>query len=155
MLKKKLLVAVVGLGLLFFGNTLQASAVAKGNPDDLKIDAKANEEAIKFVEEHGGLEDSPVSIENLTTQEPTEAIQANLRFRLTRHVPGTEKIYTANVYHYGREEIKCNYLVPTGFGWDDNGIPMHAVFNWGGHGSNRFGFGNVGDTGVGGYGTGG
>lgn len=154
MLKKKLFVATIGLGFLFFGNALQANAAAQGNPDDLKIDAKANEEAVKFVKEHGGLEDSPVPAENLTTQQPVETILKNTNQRTT-HKFG--RSYTINGLY--NMEIKCNYLVPTGFDWSDNGIPVYAVGVLGGPASTQGQFSfitsRVSDTGIGGYGTGG
>lgn len=151
MLKKKLFV-IVGLGLLFFGNGLQASAAAKGNSDNLKIDAKANEEAIKFVAKHGGLENSPVSAENLTTQQPLETNEQNNNQRA--HV-GLSRAYTIDSYNSSIPggEVRCNFLAPAGFTWSDNGIPTFAIIR----DTKTFSFirSRVSDTGIGGYGTGG
>ncbi|MGX7244256.1 lytic exoenzyme target recognition domain-containing protein [Enterococcus quebecensis] len=150
MLKRKLLVATVGLGLLFFGNNLQASADVKVNPDDLKINAKANEEAIKFVEEHGGLENSPVPPENLTTEQPSSLTKSSLYNNL-RAIP---RVYAYDALSSFRQEIRCNYLAPAGFTWADNGIPFSAV-NFQGGRLFTFNRSNVKDERKAGLGTGG
>lgn len=153
MIQKKALLVVVGVFFGCLGMSTEASAVAYGGAENFVVSEEDNKKAIAIVEENGGLENCPVPVENLTTQQPVAAEMYSLK--TTR---AALKAYPNNGYAklYMSWQFYSRELVPTGFNWDDNGIPGIAL-NWGWVTKPTFTFipGKVVPTGSAGYGTGG
>lgn len=151
MKKRIVLLITLGLGSLAFGT--EASAFAYGGEENFVVDSQANEEAIKIVEATGGLENCPVPIENLTTQQPIAA-----KLHSLKTARAALKTYPNNGYAklYMSWQFYSKELVPVDFNWDANGIPG-VTLNWGWLTKPTFTFipSKVEATGSAGYGTGG
>lgn len=157
MFKKKLVFVVAGILFGCLGMSTQASAAAQGGAENFTVDENANQAAVEIVAANGDLENSPVPVENLTTQQPYQLSSSPIM----RTAVKSRRFYRVDAGANlpaslgGGVQWRNNYLVPVGFNWSDNGIPS-SVWNYtsvsvGEH----FVFHNVEDTGTGGYGTGG
>ncbi|MGL9970347.1 hypothetical protein [Enterococcus sp. DIV1420a] len=135
-------------------NFMEASAEAFDGQAEVKIvNKEANVEAIDIAKSLGALENSPVPVENLTTEPPVGEILYEIRPQLRAAKPYKEYVYQEMRHNGFQNELRCDYLVPVGFNWVENGIPYLSITP-----TSSFTFRFTpyySDSGTGGYGTGG
>lgn len=130
-MKKMVLLGVGFVMFLTSGNVVSSVEVNAeafdGQADTKVVDENANAEEIDIVESLGGLENSPVPLENLTTESPSGEILYERKPQVRGSRPYKEYVYQEMRSNGFQNELRSNYLVPIGFTWLENGIPYLSV----------------------------
>lgn len=143
MIKKLLCFSMlVIVGLVGFSSKVDAVAYDESYKN-FSPTPEANAEAIRIVQENGGLKNSPIPIENLTVEQPKQFNNGIARKSL--------QVYRANGYTeiFNMYQWRINELAPVGFTWYENGIPEYVTKGFGQ--ALTFNSARITDTNVGGW----
>ncbi|HGW2854584.1 TPA: hypothetical protein ACNKKE_002744 [Enterococcus faecalis] len=120
---------LICIGVIGFQSDVNAVAY-DGMEGKTVVNPESNKEAIELAKEVGALENSPVPIENLTTEEPVGEVIYNQKAVVRGSIPPSQYkhyAYQARRHNGLWNELRINELAPVGFTWVENGVPERSV----------------------------